>query len=166
MLLEHVPQNNLNCQNIEVLMMIKKPWFHFLNFFLLAGYGVRKRCLRKWRQNLPAARWLPLWMSCSLYWHEMHRGKCFRISQKLTSFKHFYCHGNKFLLKIGQICPTFLVPRMIESICKTFMPTVFPRIVSAETILFWKLKCGKYSREETIQGRKLFKGGNYFFFIF
>ena len=33
--------------------------------------------------------------------------------------------------------------------------TVFPRIVSAETILFWKLECGKYSREETIQGRKL-----------
>ena len=28
--------------------------------------------------------------------------------------------------------------------------TVFPRIISAETILFWKLKCGKYSREETI----------------
>ena len=50
--------------------------------------------------------------------------------------------------------------------------TVFPRIVSAETILFWKLKCGNYSREETIQGRKLlinrrfkvrqlFKGDNY-----
>ena len=45
--------------------------------------------------------------------------------------------------------------------------TVFPHIVSAETILFWILpyvlwplitvhKCA-----ETIQGRKLFKGGNY-----
>ena len=33
--------------------------------------------------------------------------------------------------------------------------TVFPRIVSAETILFWMLECGKYSREETIQGRKV-----------
>ena len=33
--------------------------------------------------------------------------------------------------------------------------TVFPRIVSAETILFLKFKCGNYSREETIQGRKL-----------
>ena len=33
--------------------------------------------------------------------------------------------------------------------------TVFPRIVSAETILFRKLECGNYSREETIQGRKL-----------
>ena len=28
--------------------------------------------------------------------------------------------------------------------------TVFPRIVSAETIFFWKLKCGNYSKEETI----------------
>ena len=28
--------------------------------------------------------------------------------------------------------------------------TVFPRIVSAETILFWKLDCDHYSREETI----------------
>ena len=33
--------------------------------------------------------------------------------------------------------------------------TIFPHIVAAATILFWKLKCGKYSREETIQGRKL-----------
>ena len=33
--------------------------------------------------------------------------------------------------------------------------TVFPRIVSAETILFWKLECGKYSREESIRGRKV-----------
>ena len=32
----------------------------------------------------------------------------------------------------------------------SFLFTVFPRIVSAETILFWKLKCGNYSREETI----------------
>ena len=38
---------------------------------------------------------------------------------------------------------------------KNNLITVFPRIVSAETILFWKLGCGKYSREETIQGRKL-----------
>ena len=46
--------------------------------------------------------------------------------------------------------------------------TVFPRIVSAETILFLKLECGKYSREETNQGRKLlilrgFDNGNYSF---
>ena len=31
----------------------------------------------------------------------------------------------------------------------------FPRIDSAETVLFWKLQCGKYSRVEIIQGRKL-----------
>ena len=43
--------------------------------------------------------------------------------------------------------------------------TVFPHIVSAETILFWIWKskghntwiCGNYSREETIQGRKLYE---------
>ena len=41
--------------------------------------------------------------------------------------------------------------------------TVFPRIVSAETILFWvwpywlwPLLTGNYSRVETIQGQKLF----------
>ena len=28
--------------------------------------------------------------------------------------------------------------------------TVFPHIVAAATILFWKLECGKYSREEII----------------
>ena len=28
--------------------------------------------------------------------------------------------------------------------------TVFPYIVAAATILFWKFECGKYSREETI----------------
>ena len=55
--------------------------------------------------------------------------------------------------------------------------TVFPRIVSAETILFWKWKMWKFSfsfciiailyfinwivAAETIQGGKLFKGGVY-----
>ena len=33
--------------------------------------------------------------------------------------------------------------------------TVFPHIVAAATILFWNLRCGNYSREETIQRRKL-----------
>ena len=30
------------------------------------------------------------------------------------------------------------------------MYTAFPRIVSAKTILCWKLECGKYLKEETI----------------
>ena len=42
-----------------------------------------------------------------------------------------------------------------------FPVTVFPRIVSAETILFWKLDCDHYSREETIQGRKAFFYSNF-----
>ena len=51
---------------------------------------------------------------------------------------------------------------------KNVKHTVFPRIVSAETILFWKLECGNYSREEINQGRKLlilrsFDHGNYWF---
>ena len=33
--------------------------------------------------------------------------------------------------------------------------TVFPHIIAAATILFWNLRCGNYSKEETIQGRKL-----------
>ena len=45
--------------------------------------------------------------------------------------------------------------------------TVFPRIVSAETILFWIWPyvlwplVTVHKSVETIQGRKLFKGGNY-----
>ena len=45
--------------------------------------------------------------------------------------------------------------------------TVFPRIVSAETILFWIWPyvlwplVTVHKSGETIQGRKLFKGGNY-----
>ena len=31
-----------------------------------------------------------------------------------------------------------------------YTSTIFPHKVAAATILFWKLKCGKYSREETI----------------
>ena len=33
--------------------------------------------------------------------------------------------------------------------------TVFPHIVAAATILFWEFECGNYSREETVQRRKL-----------
>ena len=45
--------------------------------------------------------------------------------------------------------------------------TVFPQIVSAETVLFWIYPyvlwplITLYTGAETIQGRKLFKGGNY-----
>ena len=33
--------------------------------------------------------------------------------------------------------------------------TVFPHIVAAATILFWNLRCGNYSREETINFLRL-----------
>ena len=45
-----------------------------------------------------------------------------------------------------------IYPYMVK---KSDRHTVFPRIVPAETILFLKLECGNYSREETIQGRQL-----------
>ena len=76
------------------------------------------------------------------------------ISQANTS--------KKFWIKTWEIC---------------FNTTEFPRIVSAETILFWKWKKWKFSYSfrimaifyfinwtvaaETIEGGKLFKGGNY-----
>ena len=37
----------------------------------------------------------------------------------------------------------------------TLLFAVFPHIVAAATILFWKFECGNYSREETIQRRKV-----------
>ena len=41
------------------------------------------------------------------------------------------------------------------------LATVFPHIVSAETILFGNPKVTVHKGAETIQGRKLLKGGNY-----
>ena len=43
----------------------------------------------------------------------------------------------------------------LEGLFNFKVGTVFHNIVPAATILFWKLECGKYSREETNQGRKL-----------
>ena len=66
------------------------------------------------------------------------------------------------LLEVGP-CPFIQISsQFYPSFCPDKI-TVFPRIVSAETILFWKLKCGNYSREETIQGRKLFAEIRYIF---
>ena len=42
--------------------------------------------------------------------------------------------------------------------------TVFPHIVAAATILFWKFECGNYSREETIQRRKVLFYCNFWLF--
>ena len=54
-----------------------------------------------------------------------------------------------------------------NSALKSVSNTVFPHIVSAETILFWIQPyvlwplVTVHTGAETIQGRKLFKGGNY-----
>ena len=48
-----------------------------------------------------------------------------RLSPKLSSFKHFYYKKAARIFNfclIGNICHNFLVPRMIESAPKTFMP--------------------------------------------
>ena len=72
-------------------------------------------------------------------------------------------------------CPT-LFSELKSFAVVTKMLTVFPRIVSVETILFLNLtlcsvtfghrtyRCGNYSREEIIQGQKLFAEIRYFNF--
>ena len=47
------------------------------------------------------------------------------------------------------------------TLLNNIMFTVFPQIVSVETIFFEYVQVTVYESEETIQGRKLFKGGNY-----
>ena len=61
------------------------------------------------------------------------------------------------LLKVRKIQKEFMKSSFLQQYKEA---TVFPRIVSAETILFWKLQCGKYSRVETIDFL-LFRSGNY-----
>ena len=59
---------------------------------------------------------------------------------------------------------TFKYEQTINGISKTFKGhTLFPHIVSAELFFseFGKAKGHSASREETIQGQKLFKGGNF-----
>ena len=51
----------------------------------------------------------------------------------------------------GQIYRHILVDQL--TLCPPY--TVFPQIVVATTILFWGSWCDNYSRETTIQGRKL-----------
>ena len=80
----------------------------------------------------------------------------FKLSQE-------FCEHD-VLWNVGQIqaeAGKFFFYKRLKSI------TVFPRIVSAETILFWVWPCvlwpliTVHKSEETIQVRKLFKWGNY-----
>ena len=47
-----------------------------------------------------------------------------------------------------------------QKLCHASLNTVFPRIVSAETYSFLIYLINGIFAVETIQGRKLFKGGN------
>jgi len=84
-----------------------------------------------------------------------------------------YLHGERIKSRLG--CLSGYKAALVGKSFKR--NTVFPRIVSAETNLFWKLKLWKFSynfsimaifyfinqivAEVTIQGGKLFKGGSY-----
>ena len=83
------------------------------------------------------------------------------LQQQISNFD-----VRRLQLKAGQMNHTLKwmnILKVLASIPKTNTYTVFPQIVSAETILFWKLLSGKYSREETIvweeciPGRKLYE---------
>ena len=80
---------------------------------------------------------------------------CTTLQSPFITFPPTACRYRVFLEKY-----TYDRLRMI-------MHTVFPRIVSAETILFWIWPyvlwplVTVHKSAETIQGRKLFKGGNY-----
>ena len=59
-----------------------------------------------------------------------------------------------------EFCTTYCFT-FISGVIALSLHTVFPRIVVATTILFLGLRCDNYSRETTVQRRKLL-----FFFIF
>ena len=55
-----------------------------------------------------------------------------------------------WIFKIEKMMPLYFLSEISK-----YWHTVFPHIVAAATILFWKFECGNYSREETIQRRKV-----------
>jgi hypothetical protein len=67
-----------------------------------------------------------------LWWLGQRSKRPVRIFPNLTSFKHFYykemlsCYWISALIE--KICHNFLVPRMVELACKTFMPIVLYRL--------------------------------------
>ena len=82
---------------------------------------------------------------------------------------HHSAHSDTFYFHFFYMLSDWV--EILQDFSKKILKTVFPRIVSAETILFWiwpyvlwPLTFTSYIwivAAETIQGRKLFKGGNY-----
>ena len=64
-------------------------------------------------------------------------------------------NGQMGWLKHKHLSPSYYCSRNLLLYQNINPCTVFPHIVAVATILFWKLECGNYSKEETIQGRKL-----------
>ena len=62
------------------------------------------------------------------------------------------CCRSQLGTSIVSVCPIIFVSRIVSftALLPLKVNTVFPGIVSTETILFWKLDCGRYSREEAI----------------
>ena len=87
---------------------------------------------------------------------------------RLLLLRSFYYIQTNFLYFFAHDCSLFF---LFSDSSILFEDTVFTRIVSAETILFWiwpyllwPLTFTSWTwivAAETIQGRKLFKGGNY-----
>ena len=101
----------------------------------------------------------------------------YAICMLLQTLTLIWSHNNCFR-KISWNLKTTAVWKCPQDLqVAKILNTVFPRIVSAETILFWKWKMWKFSYSfrimaifyfinwivatETIEGGKLFKGGNY-----
>ena len=74
---------------------------------------------------------------------------------------------NDFLVGISSYLYFYIFGTIVLCHYSTSMNTVYPRIVSAETILFWIWPYALWplatvhKSAETIEGRKQFKGGNY-----
>ena len=102
----------------------------------------------------PLGCWSRVMVCCSKYIHNMYY--VFTEWFKKVEFKIW---ASVWYLKT--------VKTRNESLCylsdRKYIHTVFPYIVSAQTILFefGNPKITVHKGAETIQGRKLFKGGNY-----
>ena len=116
------------------------------------------------------------------YHFRIYKIGCPRIRKKNALFSGYQYHMGHlilYFLKWYSTTEAMLLwrPRKIKIVTALDVFTVFPHIVSAKTILFWKKKCENFSYSfhimaffyfvnwivatKTIEGGKLFKGGNY-----
>ena len=65
----------------------------------------------------------------------------------------FFSRNNRVIENAKQNQTRFMIMLVVNQL--EFVSTVFPRIIVATTILFLRFRCDNYSRETTIQRRKL-----------